>query len=699
LNTPVTIPLPLVDERLVAKLWELAKNPWWTTQPKVADLFARIDPDLWSATHSPVQVLMAAGDDRLGELLLGSPGVRTDLEHLWLELQAELTRSTWWARHGDPRAHYVYLTPEIGLTHAIPGYSGGLGVLAGDTVKAMSDVGVPVTAFTLYYAQGYFSQSFSYGEQLAEYVGHTPEELGLTLHSSGGQPTIIRLQLAGEPLDVQLWYTDVGRVRVYFMDTHLASNRPELQAITDHLYGGDSEYRLQQEYLLGVGAVAAMRALGIEPTVVHLNDPHAAFAGLEMIREQVVLHDVPLDLAIDNVRSLTVFTTHTPVPAGMDRFGHDLMKRYWRQWCVDVGMPMSDLMHAGLFNDEQCFNMAALGVNIAGQVNGVSRLHGMVSRELFAGTTPHAGEIGSVTNGIHGPTWVSNRMRAVLTEHIGPDWHLAGPDAWQGLHSIAPSALWNILQGQQTDLVGFVRRYLRSQCQRQGWNPADLGWTDSVLEPGVLTIGFARRVALYKRLLLLLSNPDRLRALLLDADRPIQFVFAGKAHPKDEEAKRALRRFMEFVLATDVRHRIVFLPDYNMDVAHEIVAGCHVWLNNPEFGREASGTSGMKVVLAGGIQLTVPDGWAYELCTPENSWLIGPAEPQPDEAVAEQLYQLLEGPVRHLYYDDRDAHGVPGLWVAKALRALTEIGPQVQASRMVLDYLGGPYRVRTLAAA
>ncbi len=590
-----------------------------------------------------------------------------------------------------PRA-IAYFSPEYGITAVLPQYSGGLGILAGDHLKSASDLGVPIIGVGLLYRHGYFTQSLSAdGWQAERYPADDPNGLPLKLlRSADGEPVKITVPFPdGRVLTAQVWLAQVGRVPLLMLDSYVEENEPAQDEVTDRLYGGGSEHRLRQELLLGIGGIRAVRAFCAitghpEPEVFHTNEGHAGFLGLERIREYVA-SGLTFDEALELSRAGTVFTTHTPVPAGIDRFPRELIERYFTSDAAGAGLPVDRVLALGAETypggDPHMFNMAVMGMRLAQRVNGVSVLHGEVSREMFAGLWPGFDTaevpIGSITNGVHAPTWVAREV-----SDLGDS---------EGAAAAAPERLWEIRHQLRARLVTETRRRLRESWQQRGASGAELTWIDDVLDENVLTIGFARRVPSYKRLTLMLNDPQRLAGLLLDPDRPIQIVIAGKAHPADEGGKRLIQQMVRFADSDAVRRRIVFLPDYDMALARFLVQGCDVWLNNPLRPLEACGTSGMKVALNGGLNLSVRDGWWDEWYDGGNGWEIPTADgvedtSRRDELEASALYELIAKSVAPLFYD-AGADGVPHGWVEMLKHGLRSLGPLVQADRMVGDYV------------
>ncbi|MFF7156363.1 alpha-glucan family phosphorylase [Streptomyces sp. NPDC008139] len=697
-------------------LGELAQNLRWSWHPETRELFQSVDPVGWRAAQGdPVRLLGAVSKERLAALA----GDRRFLRRLAAaaeELADYTSNPRWYQEQSDLPAAIAYFSPEFGITAALPQYSGGLGILAGDHLKAASDLGAPIIGVGLLYRHGYFRQALSReGWQQEQYPVLDPNELPVTLlRETNGAPAEVSLVLpGGRSLRAQIWKAQVGRVPLLLLDSDVEANEPAERDVTDRLYGGGSEHRLLQEMLLGIGGVRAVRAYcritgHAEPEVFHTNEGHAGFLGLERIRE-LSLEGLDFDAALEAVRAGTVFTTHTPVPAGIDRFDRELVGRHLGDGGelpgVDIGRVLELGMETYPGGDPNLFNMAVMGLRLAQRANGVSTLHGSVSREMFAGLwpgfDPEDVPITSITNGVHAPTWVAPEVfrlgaRQIGTQRAEDALMVGGADRWEAMADIPDAAVWELRRELREQLVEDVRRRVRESWRQRGAGEAELGWTDSVLDPDVLTIGFARRVPSYKRLTLMLRDQDRLTDLLLHAERPIQIVVAGKAHPADDSGKRLVQELVRFTDDPRVRHRIVFLPDYDMRMARLLYPGCDVWLNNPLRPLEACGTSGMKAALNGCLNLSVLDGWWDEWFDGDNGWAIPTAdgvvdEDRRDELEAAALYDLLEKQVAPRFYD-QGAQGLPGRWIEMVRHTLTTLGPKVVAGRMVQDY------VRTLYA-
>jgi starch phosphorylase len=691
----------------------LVDNLRWSWHPPTQELFAAVDPALWEAVrHDPVRLLGEVVPERL-QTLASDTAFLTKIGAAHQDLQRYLTEDRWY-QHADrdtPRA-IAYFSPEYGITHVLPQYSGGLGILAGDHLKAASDLGVPIVGVGLLYRHGYFVQSLSRdGWQQERYPLGDPNNLPLSpLRDTDGSPVRIYVSLPGERrLAAAVWVTQVGRVPLLMLDSDVEENGQAEREITDRLYGGGGEHRLQQELLLGIGGVRALRVYSRvtgtpAPEVFHTNEGHAGFLGLERIRELTEDQGLDLEAALEAARSGTVFTTHTPVPAGIDRFPRELIQQYFGGDNASPGLPVERILALGAEDypggDPEVFNMAVMGLRLAQRANGVSRLHGQVSREMFTGLWPAFDQnevpIAAVTNGVHAPTWVAPEVMRLARRAGGTELVERGEGWEQAAAKVRDAEIWSTKRSLRERLVQEARRRLRESARQRGASEAELGWIDGVLDPDVLTIGFARRVPSYKRLTLMLRDRDRLRSILLHPERPAQIVIAGKAHPADDGGKRLIQEMVRFTDEADVRHRIVFLPDYDIALAQPLYPGCDVWLNNPLRPYEACGTSGMKAALNGALNLSIRDGWWDEWFEPEFGWAIPSAEgvedpEHRDDLEAAALYDIIEQQVVPRFYDV-DGGGVPRRWLEMLRQTLTSLGPKVQATRMLRDYVELLYR-------
>ncbi|MFD0207162.1 MULTISPECIES: alpha-glucan family phosphorylase [Saccharothrix] len=692
----------------LAALGTLATNLRWTWHQPTQDLFASVDPESWAESGDPLRLLSVVAPERL-EALSRDEQFLAHARALADDLHRYTTGPRWFQRRQDEIAQrrdhdahplpnaIAYFSMEFGVTEALPNYSGGLGVLAGDHLKAASDLGVPLIAVGLLYRSGYFRQALSLdGWQIEHYPVLDPRGLPLELLTEpSGAPILVHVAMPGDRvLRAKVWKAQVGRIPLLLLDSDVEENDEDLRGVTDRLYGGDQDHRIRQEILAGIGGVRAVRTYcdltgHPAPEVFHTNEGHAGFLGLERIRELVTGEGLDFDQALAAVRAGTVFTTHTPVPAGIDRFPVDLVQHYFGAETLLPGVNTQRILALGAEDNPGLFNMAHMGLRLAQRANGVSKLHGTVSRDMFRALWPgfDASEvpIGSVTNGVHGPTWAATEMSRLVgdAEDSG-----VGP---HGFEPVTDQRLWELRNDLRAKLVDEVRRRTRQSWLQRGASALELGWTDSVFDPDVLTVGFARRVPTYKRLTLMLRDADRLRALLLHPERPVQLVVAGKSHPADDGGKALIQQIVRFADDAGVRHRIVFLPDYDMSMARYLYWGCDVWLNNPMRPLEACGTSGMKSALNGGLNLSIRDGWWDELYDGSNGWAIptadGVTDPtRRDDLEAAALYDLLGSQVAPLFYD-RGEDGVPTRWLAMVRHTLASLGPAVQASRMVREYV------------
>jgi starch phosphorylase len=661
----------------------LAANLHWAWDRQLARLFDRLDGTLdgrsWRVSGQHPVDLVRRTSPACWEILAEDEQFIEQLSRAQERLDDALGGSSWFARRsadGDTALESVaYFSPEFGITEAVPQYSGGLGVLAGDHLKASSDLGIPLVGVGLLYAEGYFHQLLDHdGWQQERNERIDPDGLGL--YPTGVEVVV---DLADVPVTVRVWRAEVGRIRLFLLDTNVPSNPPEAVAVTDRLYGGDEQHRLRQEIILGIGGVRALRALDIHPQVFHTNEGHAGFLGLERIREWVD-RGLSFDDAIEAVRAGSLFTTHTPVPAGIDRFPRELIERYFTTFADECGITIDRLIAVGQSETENDkFNMAIMGLRLAAFSNGVARLHGEVSRQMFGDLWPELPSrevpIGHVTNGVHARTWVSDRVDELLSQMVGDEWHLAEEHDWERVRHIDHREIWNVRNEGRRELVNMVRSRLGGL----------------LLDPDILTIGFARRFATYKRSTLLLGQLERLRALLLDADRPVQFVFAGKAHPADHPGKELIRDINRLTRDADVGHRFVFIPDYDIGIARTMYHGCDVWLNTPRRPMEACGTSGMKAALNGGLNCSIRDGWWDEMSDGSNGFDIASFDDDPDldrrdRREADAAFEVIENEIVPLFYGRHD-DGLPHGWIERITTNWATLGWKVIAGRMVRDYV------------
>lgn len=685
-------------------LHKLAMNFWWTWHHETQALFAETDPQLWEQVeHNPIQLIRRLSPDRAARLATDTV-YQSKLKYCAESLDEYLKAETWFDKtHPDARAttQVAYFCAEFGLNECLPIYSGGLGLLAGDHLKAASDLGLPLVGVGLLYSRGYFRQFLSDdGWQLEHYPQNDFYSLPLQLvRDSRDEPLTISIDLPDRIISVQVWKATVGRIELYLLDSNLISNMPEDQTITDTLYGGDENMRIRQELVLGIGGMKALHALGVKPQVCHMNEGHAAFLALERLRQFMEEHKCDLRTARQVTVAGNVFTTHTPVPAGFDVFKPEMIERYLKSSISQIGLAMDDFLDMGRIdpeNDAAPFNMALLAMENANTINGVSRLHAHVSRSMFQERWPNYPveevPIDAVTNGVHTMSWMSDRMADLIDRHLGPAWRndACHPDVWRAVADIPEEELWEVREDLRGALIRYVRkRAMRSYAKRNAGRQAMIE-AGSLLDPRILTIGFARRFATYKRASLLFSDKERLKRILFHPERPVQFVFAGKSHPRDDGGKTLIQEIVRFAKSEGVSTRLVYVEDYDIEVARHLVQGVDVWLNNPRRPLEASGTSGMKVVPNGGLNCSILDGWWAEGYKPGVGWAIGDTTEDSDHARqdwmdSQALYQLLEQDIAPLFYA-RDERGIPTGWIQYMRNSMRDLAPRFSTSRMVREY-------------
>jgi len=687
----------------LAILKELAHNLHWSWNHDTIELFRQLDPDLWNDTyHNPVRMLGTVRQEKL-VLAARDEGFLAQLRRAYHELHDYLSGQTWFStRYGaNATTRIAYFSMEFGLTECLPIYSGGLGILAGDHLKSASELGIPLVGVGLLYQQGYFRQYLNAdGWQQETYPDNDFYNLPIQLETDdAGKPVLVSVDFPERKVALRIWRVNVGRVPLYLLDTNTPENQPRDRKITYQLYGGDEETRIQQEIVLGIGGLRALRALGIEAAVCHMNEGHAAFLALERIRHAMGRDGLTFEEAFELVRAGTVFTTHTPVPAGIDIFDPQLVEKYFHGFYEQLGLSRDEFIGYGRWNSKnpyEQFNMALLRFGPPAGANGVSRLHGEVSRRMWQSNWPNVPlsevPIESITNGIHTRSWISQEMSALLSRYLGPNWLRKPGDqtVWKNVERIPDVELWRIHERRRERLVAFTRARLADQLRRRGTNAKEIETAFETLGPETLTIGFARRFATYKRATLLLRDPERLKRLLLNEERPVQFVFAGKAHPRDNQGKELIKQLVHFGRQEGVRRRFVFLEDYDMSVARYLVQGVDVWLNTPQRPLEASGTSGMKVVPNGGLNLSVLDGWWVEGYETETGWAVGAGEEynEPayrDEVESKSLFDVLENEVVPLFYDIGSGD-LPRKWIARVKSSMTRLAPVFNTNRMVREY-------------
>jgi starch phosphorylase len=696
-----SLPKPLEDLRLVAS------NLFWCWNMEFVELFRRIDYGLWvQHNHNPMKMLGMVSQARL-EDLAQNEGFLYQLEQAKKKLDDFLNAPSWFekvyaSKTAGDKPLIAYFSAEFGIHECLPIYSGGLGILAGDHLKSASDIGLPLVGVGLLYQKGYFRQYLNTeGWQQEHYIDNDFHNMPVELVCKQNErPLTISVQFPGRSVVAQIWKVSVGRVSLYLLDTNIPANSPKDRIITNALYGGDVEMRICQEILLGIGGLKALLAMDMEPTVCHMNEGHAAFMALERIRWLRSTKHMTFDEAAETAKSGNVFTVHTPVAAGSDEFSPELMDKYFGPYYGKLGINRKEFLGLGRSNPEdskESFKMPVLAIRMSSGRNGVSQLHGEVSRKIWAGLWPGLPEdeipIKAITNGVHAKTWLSTEVNSIYERYLGSKWNEEAVDKsiWQNIDQIPDEELWRIHQRCKERLIGFTRKRLKRQMQRRGAFHTELEWAEEVLDPEALTIGFARRFATYKRGNLLLRDTTRLLRLLTDSEKPVQIIFSGKAHPRDTEGKEIIREIVHFVSDhREIRRRLVFLEDYNIDIARYLVQGVDVWLNNPRRPMEASGTSGMKAAINGVLNMSTFDGWWCEGYTPESGWIIGAGEEYDDfnyqdGVESEAIFNLLENEVVPLFYT-RSSDKLPRGWIRRMKNTIKWCTPRFNTGRMVAEY-------------
>jgi starch phosphorylase len=686
------------------RLWSLARNVWWSWDHDCISLFRDLNPTRWrELNQNPISLLseMPLGEieRRAAELVLHSR-----INYVYRRQQEYLNADRTWgaANAGVLRPRPIaYFSAEFGMHESLPIYSGGLGVLSGDHIKSASDLGIPLIGIGLFYGQGYFLQRLDQtGWQREEYlqtdVNQLPMQPAIGIN---GEPVVVEIATRGGVIRAKVWRVKVGRCDLLLLDSNVAGNAPEDLETTSRLYGGDARTRIRQELLLGIGGFRALKAMGITPGVLHLNEGHSGFAVFEAIRDRMVDEGLDFTTAASLIPREVIFTTHTPVPAGHDRFSADLMEEHLGPRREQLGISHENMMGFGReypTDQGEPFCMTVLGLKLARRVNAVSSLHGEVSRAMWKGLYPNRPEdavpIGHITNGVHVPSWLAPQMCRLYDRHLGVNWqrHSAVAKTWEKIESVDDGELWETHLALKAQLIDFARRRAREQAERREEPAATLKKLDKILSPDALTIGFARRFATYKRANLVLADMHRLASMVNDPKRPVQFLFAGKAHPRDEPGKTVLQQIAEMMRDSKFSNKFVFIEDYDINVGRYLVQGVDVWLNNPRRPLEASGTSGQKVVLNGGLNLSVLDGWWAEAYDGLNGFAIGTGRTHSnmdvhDSRDGEDLYRVLHDEVIPLFYQ-RDRDGLPRGWIKRMKRTIRTLGWRFNADRMVMDY-------------
>jgi glycogen phosphorylase len=695
--------VPSLPQRL-ERLRDLAYNLYWSWDHDTRELFRRLDRELWEETaHNPVLMLGRINQEQL-TAAARDVGFLATYDRVCRGFDAYLTSTATWyhtARDADHKDCIAYFSAEFGLTDCLPIYSGGLGILAGDHLKSASELGLPLIGVGLLYQQGYFRQYLNAdGWQQESYTDNDFFNLPIRpVKEKDGNRLGVQVALPGRAVTAQVWRAEIGRVPLYLLDTNIEANRPEDRDITDQLYGGDVEMRIKQEMVLGIGGLLLLPTLGLRATVCHMNEGHSAFLAIERIRSLMTEYKLSFAEAREVAAAGHVFTTHTPVPAGNDYFSPDLIEKYLGNFYRSLGLSRKEFLALGRQNpedDREPFCMTVLALRLSVHVNAVSRLHETVSRKMWAGVWPGVplaeSPLSHVTNGIHVRSWISEDVTDLFERYLGPSWleQPADQTIWKRVEEIPPLELWRAFERRREQLVAFARRRFRAQLEARGAPEADLGRADEILDPGALTIGFARRFAAYKRATLILRDPERLAKLLHDPIRPVQIIFAGKAHPRDDPGKELIRQIIHFWRQERFRNRIIFLEDYDMEVARYMVQGVDVWLNTPHRGMEASGTSGMKAAANGVLNVSILDGWWDEAYQPDIGWAIGRGEEYGNEAYQDEvesnaLYDLLEKEVVPMFYE-RGTDRLPRRWIARMKKAMLRLCPVFNTNRMVHEY-------------
>ncbi|MCX5895048.1 MAG: alpha-glucan family phosphorylase [Proteobacteria bacterium] len=696
---------PSLPENL-RDLLKLAYNLRWAWNKEAINLFRRLDNDLWETTgHNPMKMLGLIKQEKL-EKAQADDGFIAHLERVSQDLERYQTYKSWYEKtYGKPeKPQIAYFSFEFGITECIPIYSGGLGILAGDHLKSSSDLGLPLVGVGLFYQGGYFEQYLSAeGWQQERYPKNDFFNMPIQLVKQDDKSDLtIEIGYPDGPVFARIWKAQVGNVPLFLLDTNISQNRPEDQQISAQLYGGDGETRIRQEILLGIGGIRALKALEIEPVVCHMNEGHAAFLALERIHLLMKEKGLSFETAKEAVTAGNIFTTHTPVPAGHDVFSIPLMEKYFRNYYPQLGFTKEnfpkflDLGREEPGNPNENFCMTVLALRLAAGTNGVSKLHGEVSRKMWQKIwpclPPDEIPITSITNGIHPSSWISHEMGDLFDRYLGPRWQYdpSDPEIWKHVSEIPDEELWRTHARRRERLVAYVRRQLKTHLLERGKSSKEVTRASEVLNPEALTIGFARRFATYKRATLIFKDPDRLAAILCNKQYPVQIIFAGKAHPKDNEGKDLIRQIIHYARSDQFRNRVVFIEDYELPLARYMVQGVDIWLNNPRKLLEASGTSGMKASFNGALNLSVLDGWWYEAFSNETGWAIGKEEEYEDlnyqdEVESKEIYDMLEKEIVPLFYN-RGADSLPRGWTAMMKSMMQSICPQFNTNRMAYEY-------------
>lgn len=692
------------------KLYALARNYWWCWQPEVVAIFQVLDPIRWrQLDHNPILLLDEFTVEQL-ELRGREAVLHSRVNYAYRRWQEYMTsKNTWGDTHtgllgNNPVAYY---SAEFGIHESLPNYSGGLGVLAGDHLKSASDLGVPLVAVGLFYQEGYFSQQIDetgWQREIYPYV-HNMRLAVKPAQTPSGEKVIVQVDTRKGPIFAQAWQADVGRIKLFLLDCDVEQNSPEDRKLTARLYGGDQRIRIRQELLLGIGGTRVLAALGYQPSAIHMNEGHSAFAPLEYIRMRMVEDGLSFDDAMRKVIWHCCFTTHTPVPAGHDRFDWNLYEEHLGPIADQLGLGAAGLVGMGRVdpnNANESFCMTVLAFKCSRRANAVSNLHGVVSRRMWTSLWPWRSEeevpIGHITNGVHVSSWLAPQMRSLYDRHLPLEWHMKSgqPEVWADFDDVSPGELWETHQSLKNRMIQFARNRMQRRAERIGATAAEIADIQTSLDPEALTIGFARRFAPYKRADLVLRDIEFLGQIIADSKRPVQFIFAGKSHPADDNGKAILQRIFRLTQEPGFKGRIVLLEDYDINLARHLVQGVDVWLNNPRRPLEASGTSGQKVVLNGGLNCSILDGWWAEAFDGQNGFAIGSGRSHVSEEIqdardAKALNKVLTEEVIPLFYERDDDDGLPDAWIARMKRSVRTLGWRFNADRMVMDYVQQAY--------
>jgi starch phosphorylase len=692
------------------KLYALARNYWWCWQPEVVAIFQDLDPVRWrQLDHNPILLLDEFTPDQL-ELRGREAVLHSRVNYAYRRWQEYMSsKHTWGDTHAGVLGHnpVAYYSAEFGIHESLPNYSGGLGVLAGDHLKSASDLGVPLVAVGLFYQEGYFSQQIDetgWQREIYPYV-HNMRLAVKPAVTPTGEKVIVQVQTRKGPIYAQAWQADVGRIKLFLLDCDVEQNTPEDRKLTARLYGGDQRIRIRQELLLGIGGTRVLTALGYQPCAIHMNEGHSAFAPLEYIRMRMEQDGLTFDEAMRKTIWHCCFTTHTPVPAGHDRFDWNLYEEHLGPIADQLGLGAAGLVGLGRVdpnNSHEAFCMTVLAFKCSRRANAVSNLHGVVSRRMWTSLWPWRSEeevpIGHITNGVHVSSWLAPQMRSLYDRHLPLEWYMKSgePEVWSGFDDVTPGELWETHQSLKNRMINFARNRMQRRAERIGTTPDEIAEIQSSLDPEALTIGFARRFAPYKRADLVLRDIEFLGQIIADSDRPVQFIFAGKSHPADDNGKAILQRIFRLTQEPGFKGRIVLLEDYDINLARHLVQGVDVWLNNPRRPLEASGTSGQKVVLNGGLNCSILDGWWAEAFDGQNGFAIGNGRSHvsqdiQDDRDAKALTKVLMEEVIPLFYDRDEDDGLPNAWIARMKRSVRTLGWRFNADRMVMDYVQQAY--------